>query len=208
MRKDLSALLACPLCHSALLERRSFLQCSLCARKYPFVGGVADFRVSPNSFVRFRIAYLRLREFFRTHTWKEILQFLFHSRNSPHQIAMGASFGVFLSVIPSFVLGAILALFISWRRKYHLPATYFGTLIVNPFNGPFVYFMNYKVGTFLLGEKSLDIFPITFASLSDLGIALYLGGFLVAFVSAVFVYAVVYGCVHGYRRFRKNRFLK
>lgn len=198
-------MLQCPLCRSVLEEKKTFLCCTLCQRKYPVHEGVPDFRISSlGLFSRFRIQCLKLKVFFKTHSWKEIFAYVFHARNSPHQIAMGASLGVFLSVIPSFVLGGILALFIAWRRKYHLPATYFGTLLVNPFNGPFVYFMNYKVGSFFLGSQE-EVFPITFSSVSDIGFALYFGGFLVALVSALLVYTSVYGSVHGYRKFRKMK---
>ncbi len=205
MKKELFSILQCPLCHSVLEEKEMFLRCVLCKRKYSFLNGVPDFRFSsPGLFARFRIEYFKLKEFFYAHSWKEIFAYIFHSQNSPHQIAMGASLGVFLSIIPSFVLGAILALFIAWRKKYHLPATYFGTLIVNPFNGAFVYFVDYKVGKFFLGGEQ-ELFPLSFSSLPDIGFALYLGGFLVGLVSALLVYIAVYSSVHGYRRFRRKK---
>lgn len=204
MKKELLQILCCPLCRSSLKEKKTFLRCTLCKRKYPLHEGIADFRVSRlHLFQFFRIRLLRIREFCRGKSWKEIFAYLFHERNSPHQIAMGASLGVFLSVIPSFVLGTILALFISWKRKYHLPATYLGTLIVNPFNGPFVYFMNYKVGAFLLGEEQ-ELFPFQLSSFADMGFTLYLGAFLVALMSAFFVYSSVYLFVKGYRKFRRK----
>ncbi len=204
MEQKLKDTLVCPICKGSLERKKHSLFCPSCKKAYPFVEEIADFRISSvGVFARFRIHCLQLKMFFATHSWKEIFAFIFHARNSPHQIAMGAALGVFLSVIPSFVLGGIFALFIAWRRKYHLPATYFGTLLVNPFNGPFVYFMNYKVGVFFLGGEE-RVFPLSFSSLSDIGLALYFGGFLVALVSALLVYGLVYAAVYGYRKMRRK----
>ena len=86
--------------------------------------------------------YKKLKKKVKKKKFKQIVRIVITGNSTPNRIALGAAIGVFLSVIPTFGIGMVVALLIAWRLRLNLLATYFGTLVVNPLNSSFVYFIN------------------------------------------------------------------
>lgn len=70
---------------------------------------------------------------------------------TPRGIAGGFALGVGLSLIPVPFLGMVLALAAAPLVRANVPATYLGTAVINPLTGPFFYFGELWLGTWLLG---------------------------------------------------------
>lgn len=79
---------------------------------------------------------------------------LLRLNGSPHGIALGFTLGVALSLIPVPFLGMFMALAIAPLLRANLPATYFGTAIVNPVTGAPIYFSELWVGATLLDVQA------------------------------------------------------
>ncbi|MBW2996468.1 DUF2062 domain-containing protein [Candidatus Woesearchaeota archaeon] len=149
--------------------------------------------------------YQRLKETFKKDKLKKIFLTIVKSHTSPHQIALGAAIGVFLSILPTFSIGMFLALFIAWKKKLNLLATYLGTLVVNPIYGSFVYFLNYKFGNFILGNNQSIIMPITLDNIKFVAKQVYLGGIIISTITSILVYFLLYSIVVKYRERRERK---
>ena len=120
------------------------------------------------------------------------------SHTSPHQIAFGAAIGVFFSVIPTFSLGMFMTLL-------NLLAAYLGTLVVNPLNSPVVYFINYKIGSWLLRIGAPLHLPATLAEVGGIAKQVYLGGVVLGAAAAVLAYFLIYAITLRFRQARDLR---
>ncbi len=76
---------------------------------------------------------------------------LLRLNGTPHGIALGFTLGLVCSLIPIPFLGMGIALLLSPVLGGNVPATYFGTAVVNPLTGPAIYFGELWVGGSLLG---------------------------------------------------------
>ena len=118
--------------------------------------------------------------------------------DTPHGIALGFAVGLFLSVIPTFGVGMVVALALAPLIRGNLVSTYLGTLVVNPVTGAFFYGLNYLIGCKLLGMTVGEgvVFPKHLFQLPHLveSVArpLYLGGFLLATVLSLLAYGAIF----------------
>ena len=144
--------------------------------------------------------YQEIKNIFKKNKLKKSLILIITSNSSPHKIAMGAAIGLFLSVMPSFTIGMWIALCIAWIKKYNLTSTYFGTWIVNPFTAGFIYFFDYYVGSLILGERIASSFLITTSTIKDVAIQVYVGGFIVALLSSLILYVILYVAASMYQK--------
>jgi uncharacterized protein (DUF2062 family) len=138
---------------------------------------------------------LVIRTKIKQHGYVASCKKLLSSRSSPHQLAMGASIGVFLSVLPTFGLGMLIALLISWKAKFNILSTYIGTLITNPLTASIIYIANYSLGSVITGAAivpSTGLPSLTFASASKAALQLYTGGLVLAFLASISCYSLVY----------------
>lgn len=123
---------------------------------------------------------------------------------SPHGIALGFALGLFLSVIPTFAMGMLLALALAPVLKANLVSTYLGTAVVNPFTAVFFYGLDYFVGRLIVGGTSHITLPRTFSQLCDItgtiAFPLYLGAVLVAASLALASYAILFQGVKYYQK--------
>jgi uncharacterized protein (DUF2062 family) len=79
---------------------------------------------------------------------------LLRLNGSPHGIALGFTLGVALSLIPVPFLGMFVALALAPLLRANLPATYFGTAVINPVTGAPIYFSELWVGASLLDVQA------------------------------------------------------
>lgn len=75
-------------------------------------------------------------------------------RSSPHAIALGCAFGIFMSFTPFLGFHMILAGMLSWFSRASIVASALGTFAGNPLTFPFIWVGAYELGTWALGEVS------------------------------------------------------
>ena len=131
---------------------------------------------------------------------KHTLQNIIHENVTPNQIALGFVLGLTLSIIPTFGIGMLLAIVIAWLFDYHLISTYLGTLVVNPLTAPAIYLFNYSIGVSIVNVPSVSNFTFTFATLRDVAFELYVGSVVVALISGIFSYLLIYEMIQFYRK--------
>jgi hypothetical protein len=85
----------------------------------------------------------RLRRFFRK---------VVRLGGTPRGIAGGFTLGMALSMVPIPFAGMLVALGLAPLLRMNVPATYLGTVVVNPFTGAAFYFAELWVGMTLLGQ--------------------------------------------------------
>lgn len=160
---------------------------------------------------------VRLSRFFnRT---RDLLSKLVHSHHSSQQIALGAAVGVFLGILPTFGLGAIISLGIAQLFGLNRLAALAGGVIMNPLTAPFFWALSGLAGVALMPgptermlarvaelPKSWDLFIAlirTGAWKQDMLeiITIYLAGNLVVGLTfAVLFYIVIKNVVDSVRR--------
>lgn len=142
----------------------------------------------------------------RVDSWKTFLRRILTLNGTPRGIAGGFALGLFLSVVPTFGLGMVAALALAPVLRLNLPATYAGTLVVNPVTGFFFYAADYFLGAWMLGIEDAAEIPSSFAEAKEFilraPLPWYLGGFVLALVLSLIAYS---GIFWGVRRFRKRR---
>jgi len=123
--------------------------------------------------------------------------------DSPHGIALGFAVGLFLSVIPTFGIGMVLAIALTPLLRTNLVATYLGTLVVNPVTGMFFYGLDYLTGSWLLGGGGGVELPRTLgqalALAGTVALPLYLGGFILALLLSILSYSLIFLGVKIYK---------
>lgn len=126
-------------------------------------------------------------------------------------VCAGLALGTFIAFTPTFPFQMIMAAAFSLLFKVNMPAAMLACWITNPITMPFIYIMEYKVGTWLSNafglpeivefqqpiEGGLDIMDIpkphrfftnTMKSVKNI----IMGGLLFATVSSAFVYGLFY----------------
>ncbi len=144
--------------------------------------------------------YHRIKEEYKKKKMKQFFLDILRTNSSPRQIAAGASVGIFLSVIPTFAIGMFLALFVAWKKKWNLAATFLGTaLVVNPFSASFFYLMEYKLGSLLIGEATTSNLSFSLGDLTLIAEQVYLGGLIMATVISIISYFLIFYLVERHR---------
>lgn len=75
-----------------------------------------------------------------------------HETSSPHQIALGFTLGLSLSMIPVPFLGFAFGIGMAAWLKANLVGAYIGSAVMNPLTGPFIFFAELWMGLTLVGE--------------------------------------------------------
>ncbi|WP_025270069.1 DUF2062 domain-containing protein [Hippea sp. KM1] len=96
-------------------------------------------------------------------SYRQLLRNLISLDDSPHKIAMSFAVGVFISISPFFGLHTVLAVVLSVLFKLNKLAAITGSWINNPWTTPLVYYLDYKIGAFILNDKTnFNLKPFTF----------------------------------------------
>jgi len=84
--------------------------------------------------------------------WKRIIKYislrLKRLPGSPHNIALGFTFGVTAALTPLFGLHFLIGVFLAWLFRVSITASLIGNLFGNPWTFPFICILNFKVGNF------------------------------------------------------------
>lgn len=134
---------------------------------------------------------------------------------TPHQIALGLAFGIFIGFMPIIPFQTPTVLLMAFMFRASKLAAFLATFISNPVNMPLFYSMLYMVGRKVFPFVEAPQFnPRSFElmAIAELGtgllVIMILGGFVLGVPSAVAVYFVSRRLVAGYQKRRALRMLK
>ncbi len=71
-------------------------------------------------------------------------------KGSPYELAVGFSCGIAISFTPFIGTHALLAITFSWILGGSMATAVIGTLFGNPWTFPFIWFLSYEIGEFIL----------------------------------------------------------
>lgn len=148
---------------------------------------------------------MTLRRFLRYH-WLKFLRL----QDNPQKLAWGMALGVFIGVTPTVPFHTVAALFLAGLLGVSPITAYLGIWIMNPVTMAPLYLLAYKVGEILLHKGGPLTLPETynFETMLDLlwrgGLALQVGGVIIALPPAIVSYFLTLWVVQRYRR-RKAR---
>jgi uncharacterized protein (DUF2062 family) len=130
-------------------------------------------------------------------------------QGEPRSVALGAALGVFIGVTPTIPFHTALALSLAPLLRVSVVAAYMGIWVSNPVTWVPQYLLAYEVGRYLLfpGQYPLCLPDHTdFSSFMCIlwrgGLALQVGGLLIALPSAILTYFVTHWAVKRYRQRR------
>ncbi len=123
---------------------------------------------------------------------------LWKQKGTPGQRARGLAIGVFSGSFPLFGLQTLIGIALAKTFKANLLLAGIGTWISNPFTYIPIYWINFKVGSFLIGAsreqlttERLNINEIWNQGW-DVSIRLLLGSGIMGFLAAFLTYVIVY----------------
>lgn len=134
---------------------------------------------------------------------------------SPHNIAMGVACGVFggcFPVIPGLPMQTVIAVVMAFFTRSSKIAAAVATWISNPFNWLLFYYVQFKIGTFLLPlEVKFDPAQWQVSDFMDIGwqglTILIFGGFVLGIPLGIGSYFIALYFVRRYRRRKTLRIL-
>jgi uncharacterized protein (DUF2062 family) len=139
------------------------------------------------------------------------IRMLVFSDNSPAQIALGAAIGIFLALSPFLGIHTIAALGLALVFRASRPAAVLGTFINNPVTMTFIYLLEIKLGSYVLGYSLTMPEGIwkDFVELFSLGrqavLSIMTGFIILGLLSAIAVYLLTLGAVLYMRKARARK---
>ena len=127
-------------------------------------------------------------------------------QEDPRKIAGGIALGVFIGITPTIPFHTVAVLSLAALLRVSPVTAFIGIQIGNPLTVPAIYLAAYKVGQFLLYRGKPLVFPETFSFEAWLnvlwqgGVALQVGGVVLAIAPAIVAYFVTLWIVQRYRR--------
>lgn len=113
---------------------------------------------------------------------------------SRKSLAGGLAVGLFIGLTPTMGVQALLSVAVALLLRINVPVALAATLVTNPLTAPFIYAMEYQVGTWLLGAPHpADVQGYTgmLRSFVSLARPLWAGSLLLATPIALAVYGLV-----------------
>jgi hypothetical protein len=127
-------------------------------------------------------------------------------QEDPRKIAAGMALGVFIGITPTVPFHMVGVLSLAALLRVSPVTAFIGIQIGNPLTLPAIYLAAYKVGQFLLYRGKPLVFPETFsfkawiAVLWQGGVALQVGGLIIAIPPAIVAYFLTLWTVQRYHR--------
>ena len=98
---------------------------------------------------------------------RKFISWLWNQEGSPSQRALGFGVGIFSGCFPFFGLQTLMGVFLAKILKGNSILAAFGTWISNPFTYVPLYYLNYKLGSFIL-NKDRNIVDISHIATKEL----------------------------------------
>jgi len=127
-------------------------------------------------------------------------------QDDPRKIAGGMALGVFIGFTPTIPFHTLAALTLAALLRVSPVTAFLGIQVCNPLTIPGIYLAAYKLGQFLLYRGKPLVFPETFSFEAWLnvlwqgGVALQVGGVVLAIAPAIVAYFVTLWILQRYRR--------
>ncbi|HLD47783.1 MAG TPA: DUF2062 domain-containing protein [Desulfobaccales bacterium] len=127
-------------------------------------------------------------------------------QEDPRRIAAGMALGVFIGITPTIPLHTVIVLSLAALLRVSPVTAFIGIQIGNPLTVVPIYIACYKVGQFLLYRGQPLVFPETFSFKAWIdvlwqgGVALQVGGVILAIPPAIVSYFLTLWFVQRYRR--------
>lgn len=132
-------------------------------------------------------------------------------QGDPRKLAWGMSLGVFIGVTPTFPFHTFMALALAPILRVSPVTAYLGIWICNPLTMAPLYLAAYEVGRLVLFQGQPLCLPKTFDFHSVInmcwegGVALQVGGLIIAIPPAIAAYFVTLWVVKRYRQHKARR---
>jgi len=134
-------------------------------------------------------------------------------QEDPRKLAGGMALGVFIGITPTIPFHTVGALFLAALLRLSPVTAFIGIQVGNPLAVVPLYLAAYKVGQFLLYHDNPLIFPEAFSFKAWLevlwqgGLALQVGGVIIAIPPAIAAYFLTLWIVQRYRRRKAQKAL-
>ena len=150
-----------------------------------------------------------LRRLLRYH-WLKFLRL----QEDPRKLAWGMALGVFIGITPTIPFHTVAVLSLAALLRVSPVTGFIGIQIGNPLTIPAIYLASYKVGQFLLYRGQPLVFPESnsfkawICVLWQGGVALQVGGVIIAIPPAIAAYFLTLWIVQRYRRRKAAKALR
>jgi len=130
--------------------------------------------------------------------------------NTPYDIALGTSIGIFIAILPLYGFHTLLVLIAAVLvRRANKIAILVGTNISLPPTLPFITWAGYEIGRFILGNKLpplrwVDFKGITFQKILDFYPPLFIGSLVLGVMCALIFYFITFFVVKGFKERREH----
>ena len=144
---------------------------------------------------------MALRRVLRYH-WLKFLRL----QEDPRKLAGGMAIGVFIGITPTIPFHTVAVLSLAALLRVSPVTAFIGIQISNPLTIPAIYLASYKVGQFLLYRGKPLVFPESFSFKAWMcvlwqgGVALQVGGVILAIPPAIVAYFLTLWMVQRYHR--------
>lgn len=147
-------------------------------------------------------------------------------RGEPHELALGMALGIFSGMLPIIPFHTATAIALALILKGSKITAAIGVWISNPFNWYLLYYLNYRIGAFILGlsrdnsgfssvmktirqsEKGMSfILEIAHAS-TEIIAAFIIGGLIMGIIAAVpsfFIFSKIFDFLREWRKKKKRK---
>ena len=135
-------------------------------------------------------------------------------QDDPRKIAGGLALGIFIGMTPTIPFHLVTALPLAALLRVSPVTAFIGVQIGNPLTIPAIYLAAYKVGQFLLYRGKPLVFPEIFSFKAWIcvlwqgGVALQVGGVILAILPAIVAYFLTLWIVQRYQRRKMERALR
>jgi uncharacterized protein (TIGR03546 family) len=132
-------------------------------------------------------------------------------QEDPRKLAWGMALGVFVGVTPTVPFHFITVLTLAPLFRVSVITAVLGIQLCNPLTIPFLYLAAFKVGHFLLHRGAHFRLPETYTLATSLdlicrgGLALQLGGVILAIPPAIAAYFLTMWIIKRYRRLKARK---
>lgn len=132
-------------------------------------------------------------------------------QGDPRRLAWGIALGVFIGITPTVPFHTVTVLTLAPLLRISPVAAFLGIQIGNPLILPIIYLTSFKVGLFILHQGAPLRLPETFTLTNSLdllwrgGLALQLGGVIIAAPPALASYFLTLWFIKRYRRLQASK---
>ncbi len=151
--------------------------------------------------------------------WRRLLQYYYRRfltlNDTPEAIARGLACGVFTGLFPVFGLQIVFGIALATVFRGNKIAAALGTWISNPLTSIPIFFCNFQVGAWLLGEgiktlsfEDLKDFETLLQLKEEILVALLLGSAVMGLICSICSYFIGLESIRRFRRWNPRKKLK